>query len=186
MTEYTSVPLSLVPYFLYYICLSSCPSDAQNCGIFIHDLLWQNSQNRPRTLRKGSNSSLYFCLGQFSPRTIVLRFSYILRPNSTSTPLVTPSKHRTNNRKRLVCPSLPFQGHFFQRYRKKKPCRLKHGSDVIAFARVSVTAGAAVPWPPPRLLVLCRYVWAPYSCSGLDDPPRPPPNRCPSAGELFP
>jgi hypothetical protein len=39
---------------------------------------WQNRQIRPRTLSKGSSSSLNFSIGQFSPRTFLLRFSYIL------------------------------------------------------------------------------------------------------------
>ena len=60
----------------------------------------------------------------------------------------------------------------------------KLGSNVIAFASVSVTAGAIAPWPPPRLLALCRYDWA-YNCSGLDGTPRLPPNRCPNADEIL-
>lgn len=67
----------------------------------------------------------------------------------------------------------------------------KLGSDVIAFAIVSVTAGAAAgaPWTTPPLDVLCRYEdeWAaPYSCSALVvDMPRP--KCCPIAGkELLP
>ena len=66
----------------------------------------------------------------------------------------------------------------------------KLGSDVIAFAIVSVTAGAGAvtpPWTPP-LDDLCRYddEWAaPYICSGLVAIPKP--KCCPIAGkELLP
>ena len=55
------------------------------------DIKRQNSQNRPSTLGKESSSSLYFCLGQFSPPNIQFGFSYILLAHADR----RPSKHIT-------------------------------------------------------------------------------------------
>ena len=45
---------------------------------------WQNRQCGPWTFALGSSSSLNSCKDQFSPRTLALRFNFILYPSWTS------------------------------------------------------------------------------------------------------